>query len=144
MERSLLIMIQGFVRGISLLVALILATPTNAGPINWAKHHKRFLFIEGAALTGAAIHYKGLNHCRKVNGPEPCDEKYGSAYPMFWTWTGLSAIAFPAIAEGCWKDNPDAKFCNLFAYGSSVTQASWGIHEWSISKPRRDNEHPRP
>jgi len=53
---------------------LLLAPVANAGPKHWAKTHKRFLFMEGAAFTAASIHAAGLHHCRKVNGVEPCDE----------------------------------------------------------------------
>jgi len=104
-----------------------------AGPIDWAKHHKRFLLMEGAAVAGASIHAAGLHHCRHTNGVELCDEHYGSAWAMFGVWTGMNTIIFPAVAEGCWRDQ-QGKFCNIFAYGGSATQGAWGVHEAAIHK----------
>ena len=108
-----------------------LAGPAQAGPRNWLSHHKRFVAMESAALTGAAIHYAGLNHCRKRNGPEPCDAHYGAAWQAYWFTTGLTVVALPATAEGCWRDQ-QGKFCNLFAYTGSASQAGWGVHEWRV------------
>jgi hypothetical protein len=108
-----------------------LAVPAQAGPLDWAKHHKRFLLMEGAAIGAASIHAYGLHHCRRTNGVEPCDAHYGSAWANFGMVTGLNVIVMPAVAEGCWKDD-GGKWCNLLAYSGSTGQAIWGIHEWKI------------
>lgn len=98
---------------------------------HWSGHHKRFLLMEGAALGAAGIHAYGLHHCRRVNGPEPCDLHYGAAWANFGIVTGLNLIVSPSVAEGCWKDE-HGKFCNIFAYGGSAAQAGWGIRESRI------------
>ena len=121
------------------ILSLLCSQTTQAGPITWAKRHKRFLLMESAAVGAAGIHAAGLHHCRKVNGVEPCDEHYGLAWAAFGIFAGTTIVIFPAIAEGCWK-NEGGKFCNTFAYGISIGQASWGIHEWTINKPHND-EH---
>lgn len=120
----------------ALLLALFCASSASAGPKDWAKHHKRFLLMEGTAIAGASIHAAGLHHCRKTNGVEPCDEHYGLAWAAYGFTTGLTVIAAPAIAEGCWKDNPSAKFCYIFGYAGSAYQGTWGVHEWLINKPK--------
>lgn len=41
---------------------LCLASSTPAGPIEWAKHHKRFLLMEGAAVAAVpAMHGETAN-----------------------------------------------------------------------------------
>lgn len=97
---------------------------------HWAGHHKRFLAMEGAAVTGAVIHYVGLKECREIS-VEFCDSHYGAAWAMYWFTTGVTVVAMPAIAEGCWKDQ-QGKFCYVFAYSGSVGQAAWGLHEYRI------------
>lgn len=120
---------------LSLALLLTFGTVSEAGPLDWVKHHKRFLLMESAAVTGAAIHYAGLRHCRRANGVEPCDAHYGGAWAAFGFTTGITVIAMPAIAESCWKDG-QGKFCNIFAYSGSAGQASWGIHEWRIREKK--------
>lgn len=105
----------------------------SAGPIEWVKHHKRFLFMEGAAVAGAVIHHEGLSRCRRF-GVERCDAHYGSAWGAYWFTTGLTTVAFPATAEGCWKSQ-QGKWCGLISYVPSSIQAGWGVHEWTIGKP---------
>jgi hypothetical protein len=122
---------------LAFLLAIFCSQSATAGPRNWTKHHKRFLLMEGAAITGAAIHYKGLNHCRKLNGPEPCDAHYGAAYGTFWFGTALTVVAFPAVAEGCWA-NQVGHFCDAIAYVPSGIQLGWGVHEWRISSYKKD------
>lgn len=124
-------------RFLTLLLLLISSTSVEAGPLNWAKHHKRFLLMEGAAITAVSIHAAGLHHCRKVNGVEPCDLHYGSAWAMFGITSGITVIAMPAAAEGCWKGG-NGKWCNILAYGGSVGQAAWGVHEWRIKSVKAD------
>jgi len=116
---------------LTLFAVFFLATTAQAGPLEWAKHHKRFLLMEGAAIAAASVHAAGLHHCRHLNGPEPCDEHYGEAWAGFGVSTGMTMIAFPAIAEGCWK-NGGSKSCDVFAYTPIAIQAGWGIHEWRI------------
>lgn len=111
-------------------ILLFCAPIVEAGPLNWAKHHKRFLFMEGAAIAGASIHAAGLHHCRRSN-VEFCDEHYGAAWTAFGFTTGFTVVALPALAEGCWK-NEGGKWCNVLAYGGSAAQAGWGIHEFSL------------
>lgn len=122
-----------------LFVALALggSLPTEAGPKDWITHHKRFLFMEGAALAGAGIHAYGLHHCRQ-GGVERCDEHYGAAWQGFAWSTGLTVIVLPSAAEGCWK-NEGGKFCNLLAYSGSSFQAAWGFHEWGINAPKTNS-----
>jgi hypothetical protein len=123
------------VKRIALFVILALSTfccqSATAGPLDWAKHHKRFLLMEGAAITAASIHAAGLHHCRHYAGVEACDAHYGAAWGAYGFATGLTVVAMPAVAEGCWKSG-QGKFCNLFAYGGSAVQAGWGLHEFSI------------
>ena len=129
-----------------LLLSLALAGRANAGPLDWAKHHKRFLLMESAALGASAIHASGLHHCRKLNGVEPCDSHYGAAWASFGITAGLTTIVLPATAEGCWasvltdanKKDEGGKWCNLLAYGGSGAQAGFGIGQWRIhTKPER-------
>ena len=119
-----------------LLFALLLPSVAQAGPLDWAKHHKRFLLMEGAAVAGASIHAYGLHHCRRTNGVEPCDEHYGSAWGGFAAATIMTVVVMPAVAEGCWKDQL-GHFCDAFAYAPPVIQGAWGVHEARI-KTRRE------
>lgn len=123
------------VKTLALFLALLAAGRTEAGPLDWVRHHKRFLFMEGAAVTGAVLHYKGLSNCRKRNGPEPCDEHYGAAWANFGIVTAINTIVLPSAAEGCWKGD-GGKFCNILAYGGSAAQAGWGIREWRIHEKK--------
>jgi hypothetical protein len=111
---------------------LLVAFSAHAGPKDWIQRHKRFLFMEGVAVAGASIHAAGLHHCRR-GGVERCDEHYGAAWAAFGFTSGITVIAMPAVAEGCWK-NEGGKFCNILAYGGSATQAGWGVHEFTIKK----------
>jgi len=123
-----------------LLILLVLLTQTaSAEPLDWAKHHKRFLLLEGAAITGAAIHAAGLHHCRRTNGVEPCDAHYGSAWVNFAAVTSMTVVVMPAVSESCWKDG-NGKFCHLFAWPAPAIQAGWGIHEWRINKPDHETK----
>lgn len=127
-------------RSIILAILILLSSATaSANPIDWIKHHKRFLAMEGFAITGAVVHYKGLEHCRKHFGPEPCDEHYGAAWGAYWFTTGVTTIALPAAAEGCWR-NEGGKFCNILAYTGSATQLGWGVHEWRINASKTDSK----
>lgn len=123
---------------LAIAVLALAPVPASANPFartwRWAGQHKRFLLMEGAAVTGAVIHYKGLQHCRRVNGVEPCDEHYGAAYGYFWFVTAVNVVAMPAAAEGCWKGG-GGKFCYAFAYSGSAYQAGHGIYEWRIREP---------
>jgi len=110
---------------------LLWASTVSAGPLDWAKHHKRFLLMDGAAIAGASIDAAGLHHCRRTNGVEPCTAHYGAAWATFGITTGLTTIVMPSVAESCWK-NDGGKFCNIFAYSGSAAQAAWGVHEWRI------------
>jgi hypothetical protein len=119
------------------MLSLILLSSVEAGPKDWIKHHKRFLIMEGAAITGAAIHYSGLRHCRRLNGVEPCDLHYGAAWANFWVVTSLTTVVMPSVAESCWK-NEGGKFCYALAYGGPIAQSSWGAHEWRINPSKKD------
>lgn len=120
-----------------LIILFLIATiSTQAGPISWAKHHKRFLLMESAAVAASTVHLYGLRHCRRGN-IEHCDEGYGSANANFWVVTGFSVVTFPSIAEGCWKENFDAKFCYIFAYGFTGYNAAVGVRDWAIYNPPR-------
>lgn len=113
---------------------LLFPLAVSAGPLNWAKHHKRFIAIESAAVTGAIIHWKGQTHCLRVN-VERCDENYGANRAWFGLLTGWSVAAGPAIAEGCWK-NEGGKFCNAFAWSGPAYQATQGALDWRVPKER--------
>lgn len=120
-----------------LLALFLLCTlPVHAGPLDWVKHHKRILFIEGAAVTAALVDAKGLHHCRQ-GGVERCSEHYGEAWGFYGFFTGMNVIALPAIAEGCWK-NGQGKFCNVFAYGGSTAQLAFGVDQWTKGKNTRE------
>jgi hypothetical protein len=122
------------IRKLFTIAALLIFTSTvNAGPIEWAKHHKRFLLMEGAAVGSAIIGAQGLKACRST-GVEKCTAHYGAAWATFGVGTGLN-FAMTGVAEGCWK-NEGGKFCNIFAYGGSAVQAGWGIHEWRLKAPK--------
>ena len=120
-----------------LILFLLFALPVKAGPLDWVKHHKRFLLMESAAIGAAGLHAYGLHKCRHNNGVEPCDEHYGAAWAFFGVVTGVNMVVLPAVAEGCWKDG-HGKFCNIFAYGGSAAQAGYGIYQARI---RREHEH---
>jgi len=92
--------------------------------------------MESAALGAAGLHAYGLHKCRHNNGVEVCSEGYGSAWAFFGVATGVNVIVLPAVAEGCWKDG-HGKFCNIFAYGGSATQAGYGIYQGRIHE--KDN-----
>lgn len=121
-----------------LLFALFFAVPAQAGPKHWLATHKRFLAMESAAIAGASIHAAGLHHCRHF-GVEHCDEHYGAAWAYFGIVSGMTVIAMPAVAEGCWKAN-QGKFCYLFAYGGSLAQTGHGIYEWRVRAPKVDTD----
>jgi hypothetical protein len=116
------------------LLFFLLVSPANAGPVEWIKHHKRFLLMEGAAIAAVSIHAAGLHHCRVLNGVEPCDEHYGAAWAQFGILSGMTIVVMPTIAEGCWKGG-HGHFCDTLAYGGSAFQASWGVREWRIHSP---------
>jgi len=112
-------------------LALFCCSTAQAGPLDWARHHKRFLLMEGAAVVSASVHAAGLHHCRRVNGVEPCDAHYGAAWASFGVVTGLNVIVMPSTAEACWK-NDGGKACYPLACAGSATQTVWGVHEWRI------------
>jgi len=115
-------------------LALILTPSADAGPLDWVKHHKRFLLMEGVA-TGSAIYGAyALQKCRST-GVEKCTGHYGAAWGIYGFSTGAN-FAMTAVAEGCWKDG-HGKFCNIFAYGGSAIQTGWAAHEAYLA-PKRD------
>lgn len=116
----------------SLLLALLLPLTASAGPLHWAKTHKRFLLMEGAATGSALFGAYALNHCR-ATGVEKCTGHYGAAWGIYGFGVGLN-YAMTGVAEACWK-NDGGKECYIPAYGGSATQTVWGIHEYE----RRDN-----
>ena len=124
---------------LAVVVCLVLASSAPAGPLEWAKHHKRFLLMEGAAVAGASIDAAGLHHCRRTNGVEPCTAHYGAAWATFGITTGLTTVVLPSLAEACWK-NDGGKFCYPLAYSGSVGQAAWGVHQWTIKKKPEDSK----
>lgn len=117
---------------------LALATPSSANPLSktwhWAGTHKRFLIMEGVAVGAAGLHAYGMHKCRSINGVEPCQSHYGAAWATYGFVTGITVIAMPAVAEGCWK-NEGGKFCYALAYGGSAYQAGWGIYQSRIRQP---------
>jgi hypothetical protein len=115
------------VRRLALILALLFALPANAGPIHWAKHHKRFLLMEGAAIGSTAIGAYGLKHCRDVD-VERCTGHYGAAWGIFGFETGAT-FAMTAVAEGCWKDG-GGKPCYVLGYSATAFETWWGIHEY--------------
>jgi hypothetical protein len=104
-----------------------------AGPVDWVKRHKRFLAMEGVGLVGVGVHAWGLHRCRKIS-VEFCDEHYGAAWAGFGVSAGMSLIAFPAMAEGCWSDDRKGKFCQVLAYAPAGVQLGWGAHEYYVSQ----------
>lgn len=122
-----------------LLAFFLLASTVNAGPLDWAKHHKRFLLMEGAALAGAGIDAAGIHHCRKYSGSvENCQSHYGPAWATFGIDAGFTTIVMPSLAEACWKDS-GGKFCYGLAYGATAWQTTWGLHEYKI-KFKKEND----
>jgi hypothetical protein len=112
---------------LTLFAVLLLATTASAGPLNWAKHHKRFLLMEGAAVTATAVGAYGLKHCRDVD-VEHCTGHYGAAWGIFGFEVGAS-FAMTAVAEGCWKDG-GGKPCYVLGYSASAFETWWGVHEY--------------
>ncbi len=121
-------------------VLLLFAGRVEAGPLDWMKHHKRFLLMESAAIGAASIHAYGLHKCRHNNGVEVCSEGYGSAWAFFGVATGVNTIVLPAVAKSCWKDG-HGKFCNILAYGGSATQMGYGIYQGRIHEKTERSEH---
>jgi hypothetical protein len=117
---------------------LVFAQGTFAGPLDWAKHHKRFLLMEGAAVGAALVDAHGLHHCRRTNGVEPCTAHYGEAWATFGIVAGMNVIVMPSLAEACWKDGNSGKFCYPLAYTGPAIELGYGIHEWRIKKPKED------
>lgn len=122
-----------------LFLFLLAAPPAFSNPLKRVAHavttHKRFWIMEGAAIAGATVHAVGLRHCRRGD-VEQCDEKYGQAWAWYGFISGYSLIAQPAIAEGCWKENPDAKFCRLFAHSATAYQFSQGVLDFRAYRPK--------
>jgi len=130
---------------ITLVTLLLLSSAAAANPFakayHWTGQHKRFLVMEGAAVTAAVIHYKGMEHCRQIDR-ERCDEGYGAAHAFFGVVTAVNVVVLPAVAEGCWKAG-HGNFCYVFAYGGSATQAGWGAHEWTLDRQQKKEKDDR-
>lgn len=123
----------------TLVLLLFSCQGVQAGPIEWIKrqsreHPTRTAFVVG--VGAAVVHGLALRHCRQNFGPEPCDEHYGAAWAAFGFVTGAN-MAMIGVSDSCRK-NDGGKFCNVLAYGGSAAQTGWGIHEATISVPKRD------
>jgi hypothetical protein len=118
-----------------LLLAAILLTAgrAEAGPLDWIKHHKRFLLMEGAAIGAASIHAYGLHHCRSTGSVERCQSSYGAAWASWGIISGMNIIVMPTLAESCWRED-GGKFCYIPAYGGSAGQLGFGISQWRKEK----------
>lgn len=130
MRRRLIVMV---------VAAFVLATTSQAGPIDWIKTHKRFLLMEGAAVTGAVVQREGIKHCR-LGDVERCPEGYGETWAWYWIVTSWSVVVSPSIAEACWRSTDDAKGCYFFAYSGSAYQTSAGIYDWRNYKPKEERD----
>lgn len=125
---------------VCLILGLWCVRPVQAGPWEWAKNHKRFLLMEGAAVAGAVVQREGIKHCR-LGDVEQCPEGYGETWGWYWAITTWSVVVSPAIAEACWKSTDDAKGCYFFAYNGSVYQTSAGIYDWRNFKPKEEKDN---
>ena len=119
---------------LALLFAFTVSAPLEAGPLHWAKHHKRFLIMESVAVTASVVHLEGMRHCRTGN-VEHCDEHYGAANAFFWVNAGMSTVAMPALAESCWK-NDGGKLCYALGYGWPAYQFATGIRDFRTYFPK--------
>lgn len=113
-------------------VSLLFAFPVQAGPINWVKHHKRFLLAAGAVAGASIVQWKGTSYCQRGD-VEQCIEGYGSRRAFNGFSIGLSSAMLGA-AEGCWK-NDGGKICYGLAYGFPVIQTAFGIRDFLSYKP---------
>lgn len=127
-------------RILALLATLFLASAAQAGPIEWAKHHKRFLLTEGAAIGASAFTSAGVHHCREVNGVEPCLAHYGAAWATQGFDSGMIVIVFPAVAEGCWRDSTpnNSPWCGILSWIPSAAEFGFGVKEWRTHEKEVD------
>jgi hypothetical protein len=122
-----------------LVLLLVIAQPSTAGPKEWVKHHKRFLLAAGTITAASIIQYKGTSYCQRGD-VERCNEGYGSRRTFDWISVGTSAAMLGA-AEGCWKDQPSWKFCYGLAYGMPTYQTYAGLHDFASYRPETDHVH---
>lgn len=116
-----------------LLALLLFAAPAQAGPINWAKHHKRLLFAVGAEAAAFTVQYKGTTYCSRGD-VERCIEGYGSRRAFNWFSIGMGG-AMIAASEKCHKDDGPKPACYGLAYWVPATQTAFGIHDYLNYKP---------
>jgi len=122
-------------KAITLIFALLtLAGTIDAGPINWVKHHKRFLFTECAAVGASYAFIRADQNCRRGD-IERCFGGYGGDKGGLALTTGMSVLVFPAIAEGYWKSNENGKGGYVLGYVFSSYQAFYSIYEFRRYRP---------
>lgn len=126
-----------------LLLALFIAMlpiQAQANPLDWVRTHKRFLIMEGAAVTAASIHAAGLHHCLRGDVERCPEEGYGPNWALYGVLTGWSVVVGPALAEKCWNDSSDWKGCYFFAYSGAAAQTSLGIYDFRNYKPKDERD----
>jgi hypothetical protein len=130
-------------RSLTLVLLLSLAIPAHAGPKDWLKrqftdHPVRTSIVLGG--VGSAVEFLGVYQCRKKNiEPEGCLSGYGNPWPEVGIVAAWNTGIAPFVARGCWRDNPGAKFCNIFAYAGTGYAAGQGIYDWRNKHAETDS-----
>ena len=123
----------------ALSLLLLLALPAHAGPKDWLKrqfadHPVRTSIVLGG--VGSAVEFLGVYGCRKhPNDVERCLSGYGNPWPEVGLVGAWNTAIAPFVARGCWRDNPGAKFCNIFAYSGAGYAVGQGIYDWRSKAP---------
>ena len=123
------------------LAALIAAGPVGAGPINWAKHHKRFLLAAGSLAGASVVQYKGTSYCQRGD-VERCIEGYGSRRTFNYFSMGMG-VAMLSASEDCWKHD-GGKVCYGLAYWVPATQVGLGVKDFTSYTPEGKNLRVKP
>ena len=121
-------------KAVFLMLALIAAaSPANAGPKNWLKHHKRISERIVAATVGTIVEEKAVTAC-SIGNVEKCIEGYGSRR-TFANILAVASFTFVGVSYACDKNQPNWWFCDVLGNGFPALQIGLGIHDFTVNNP---------
>jgi len=121
------------VKHLAILLLLVLPAASQAGPINWLKHHKRAL-AEGAALAGATLlEAKASGYCR-AGDQERCFGGYGGPNASLAINSSVGLGLF-AAAQRCHAEQGNWWLCYGLGLGVPTFQTYVGIHDFVSYRP---------